>query len=87
MRMSQLFENNMRKQDKNCRYGEVYQTIYEEEHALSQDMLQILQMIREFWKIVVSFDGSTKFLSLILQISHAISALDHTYSQLRQKYD
>lgn len=87
MRTCQLFENNMRKQDKNCRYGEMYQTIYEEEHAINEDILHILEMIREFWKIVASFDGSTKFLSLILRISHAISALEHTYAHLRQKYD
>ena len=32
-------------------------------------------MIKEFWKLIANFDGSTKFLTLILNISHAIAHL------------
>lgn len=86
-RTCQMFENNLRKQDKNYRYGEKYLNIHEEEQTLNEDILAILQMVRDFWGLILNFDGSTKFLTLILKISQAINRLEETYLRLRLKYD
>lgn len=86
-RTCQLFENNLRKQDKNYRYGEQYLNTHEEEQTLNEDVLAILQMVRDFWRLILNFDGSTKFLALILKISRAINRLEGTYLRLRLKYD
>lgn len=87
MRVCQLFENNMRKQDKNYKHGEAYLCVSEEEQSLSEDMLEILTMVKQFWALITSFDGSTKFLALILKISAAINRLEETYNRLHLKYD
>jgi len=50
-------------------------------------MLDILIMIREFWTLITNFDGSTKFLSSILQISGAITLLRQQYDHFLHKYD
>ena len=78
---------NLRKQDKNYKYGEVYLTIHEEEQTLNTQIQEILLMIKEFWDLINFFDGSTKFLNLILKISHSINKLEEAYNIKFQKYD
>ena len=86
-KICQLYEYNLRKQDKNYKYGEAFLNIDEEEQNFNKDMYDILKMIKEFWNIIAYFDGSTKFLSLILKISHSISNLEESYLRYFNKYD
>jgi hypothetical protein len=50
-------------------------------------MQHILAMVQQFWQLILDFDGTTKFLALILSISQAINALEEHYSHCRAKYD
>lgn len=86
-RACSVYERNMRKQDKNNRYGEPYRNSQEELQAFHTQLAEILAEIRKFWSFITSFDGSTKFLSEILLISRAISALKAEYARYAGKYD
>jgi hypothetical protein len=86
-RACSVYERNMRKQDKNYRYGEPYRNAQEELQAFHTQLADILAEIRKFWSLITSFDGSTKFLREILLISRAIAALRGEYSRYAGKYD
>ena len=86
-RACSVYEHNLRKQDKNYRYGEPYRNAQEELQAFHSQLADILAEIRKFWSLITSFDGSTKFLREILFISRAIAALRSEYSRYAGKYD
>jgi hypothetical protein len=74
-RACSIYEHNLRKQDKNYRYGEPYRNAQEELQVFHTQMASILTEIRKFWSLITAFDGSTKFLNEILLISNAITRL------------
>ena len=86
-RVCSHFELNLRKQDRNYRYGEPYLAVQEQVQQFKDQVNRIVKLVRDFWALIVDFDGTTKFLQTILQISRAISDLKSVFDTLQLRYD